>query len=95
VAPAKGLAGEAHLILKLHLIKVRKSIFFNFACLKSGSSSVVEHQLPKLRVAGSTPVSRSQRMRELDENLAPFAFLGATGVQQNFQVQHHPSIQIP
>ena len=27
----------------------------------SGSSSVVEHQLPKLRVAGSTPVSRSER----------------------------------
>ena len=26
---------------------------------KGGSSSVVEHQLPKLRVAGSTPVSRS------------------------------------
>jgi hypothetical protein len=26
---------------------------------KCGSSSVVEHQLPKLRVAGSTPVSRS------------------------------------
>ncbi len=27
---------------------------------KCGSSSVVEHQLPKLRVAGSTPVSRSE-----------------------------------
>ena len=27
----------------------------------SGSSSVVEHQLPKLRVAGSTPVSRSDK----------------------------------
>ena len=26
---------------------------------KSGSSSGVEHQLPKLRVAGSNPVSRS------------------------------------
>ena len=26
-----------------------------------GSSSVVEHQLPKLRVAGSTPVSRSNK----------------------------------
>ena len=37
-----------------------------------GSSSVVEHQLPKLRVAGSTPVSRSMKMRELDENLALF-----------------------
>jgi hypothetical protein len=28
---------------------------------KCGSSSVVEHQLPKLRVAGSTPVSRSTK----------------------------------
>ncbi len=32
--------------------------------LKSGSSSGVEHQLPKLRVAGSNPVSRS---REIDD----------------------------
>ncbi len=30
------------------------------AIKKGGSSSVVEHQLPKLRVAGSTPVSRSE-----------------------------------
>ena len=28
-----------------------------------GSSSVVEHQLPKLRVAGSTPVSRSDQIK--------------------------------
>ena len=42
-------------------------IFCNFVHLypgyrikKCGSSSVVEHQLPKLRVAGSTPVSRSK-----------------------------------
>ena len=30
------------------------------AIKKGGSSSVVEHQLPKLRVAGSTPVSRAE-----------------------------------
>ena len=43
-----------------------------------GSSSVAEHQLPKLRVAGSTPVSRSKIIRESDENLAPFVFLVET-----------------
>ena len=32
--------------------------------LKSGSSSVVERQLPKLDVAGSIPVSRSKVQKE-------------------------------
>ena len=34
--------------------------FIIFGRSKCESSSVVEHQLPKLRVAGSTPVSRSE-----------------------------------
>jgi hypothetical protein len=33
---------------------------------------VVEHQLPKLRVVGSIPISRSMIMRELEEVLTPF-----------------------
>ena len=34
--------------------------------IKGGSSSVVERQLPKLNVAGSIPVSRSNKMNNLD-----------------------------
>lgn len=34
---------------------------FNFAH-RCGSSSVVEHQLPKLRVVGSIPISRSKTL---------------------------------
>ena len=37
---------------------------------------MVEHQLPKLRVAGSIPVSRSLEMRELDESPALFLYVG-------------------
>ena len=33
--------------------------------LKGGSSSVVERQLPKLNVAGSIPVSRSNKNKRL------------------------------
>ena len=40
--------------------------------LKSGSSSGVEHQLPKLRVAGSNPVSRS---REIDDFALKYFFI--------------------
>jgi hypothetical protein len=38
------------------------------------SSSVVEHQLPKLRVVGSNPVSRSMIKRELELVLTLFIF---------------------
>ena len=42
-----------------------------------GSSSVVEHQLPKLRVAGSTPVSRSRRRKTA--NVPSFCFCRKIG----------------
>ena len=38
-------------------------LFFKLLIIKSGSSSVVERQLPKLNVAGSIPVSRSNLLR--------------------------------
>ena len=49
--------------------------FYYFWAFKSGSSSVVEHQLPKLRVAGSIPVSRSLITRELNLFLALFILI--------------------
>ncbi len=36
-----------------------EEIIYNFILIKSGRSSGVEHQLPKLGVAGSNPVARS------------------------------------
>jgi hypothetical protein len=36
--------------------------------LNGGSSSVVERQLPKLNVAGSIPVSRSNKVSNLDSH---------------------------
>ena len=38
-------------------------LVFGFA--KRGSSSVVERQLPKLNVAGSIPVSRSNQLSQV------------------------------
>ena len=47
--------------------------FIIFGRSKCESSSVVEHQLPKLRVAGSTPVSRSKYSRTCKFNfVSPF-----------------------
>ncbi len=47
---------------------------------KSGNSSEVEHQLPKLRVAGSNPVSRSflkkvNKRVEIHNHLYPRFFI--------------------
>jgi hypothetical protein len=52
-------------------------IIFDSLLKNCGSSSGVEHQLPKLRVAGSRPVSRSQIIKELEQSnsffLDPYA----------------------
>ena len=40
--------------------------------LRRGSNSVVECQLPKLKVAGPNPVSRSNKIKGLDLQSNPF-----------------------
>ena len=42
------------------------SLVFKLLLIKGGSSSVVERQLPKLNVAGSIPVSRSNQFNNLE-----------------------------
>ena len=52
---------ENEKIMQFKYFQTKKLFKFDYICpIKCGSSSVVEHQLPKLRVAGSTPVSRSK-----------------------------------
>ena len=47
-------------------------------CVVSGSNSVVECQLPKLDVAGSTPVSRSNFSRTYVEPIVLQAYSGGS-----------------
>ena len=39
-------------------------LWLNLLIIKGGSSSVAERQLPKLNVAGSIPVSRSNQISD-------------------------------
>ncbi len=39
------------------------NVFTIFGIVNAGIAQLVEHQLPKLRVAGSSPVSRSHYYR--------------------------------
>ena len=52
-----------------------KSTIRNPKSENAGIAQLVEHQLPKLRVAGSNPVSRSKKIKELAEKANSF-FIG-------------------
>ncbi len=49
------------LMIHAHSILLRNKCFCKFAHLLAEVAQSVEHQLPKLRVAGSNPVFRSKR----------------------------------
>lgn len=52
--PGCRAAGSSVMDIAIHAIECTTA-----GHIKGGSSSVVEHQLPKLRVVGSNPISRS------------------------------------
>ncbi len=50
-------------------------VLLAYVLIPRGNNSVVECQLPKLKVAGSNPVSRSNKNKGLDSVSSPFFFV--------------------